>query len=593
MIVTLLATLAATSAGQDTVRSQQGVAYTIEARLDERAETLRARAQLRYTNNAPEPLDTLWFHQHLNAFRPNSAWARRELEYGQRRFQDLGPDQHAFERLSSVQVEGVAVEPVYPGAPDSTVVGIPLPRRLRTGEAVTVTMDWTARPSTLPRRQGRLGRHYDFAQWYPRIAVFESGQWQRQPLLPQGEFYGEFGSYDVTLEVAEDQVIGAVGVPVSGDPGWRPVRGAPEPLLQRDAYDAPEPERLGLLQSTPAGSHRQVRWRAEEVHHFAWSVDPAYVLESGRLERSAPEGGTIAVHVLYRPEDEGWGGGVALARTVAALDWTQRLFGPYPWPQVTNLRRLESGGTEFPMMMMNGSPSEGLIVHEMVHQYLHGILANNEWRDGWLDEGFTDFVTNWYHEDQGRDDVWAAGMQAVRERERRGLTYPIARPGAEFPDPATYTAMTYRKTGLIFRMLRDLVGHDTMREILRSYYRENRLQHVREAHLRQAVNQVTGESYDWFFDQWFHSTDTLDYAVGQAQVERTSDGRWRTRLEVLRLGPAWMPVRVRVGDEVRTLTSRDRRQVLEVVTAGRPRDAEIDPDEVLIEVDRSNNSVRF
>ncbi len=596
MISTAIAALSAltlAAAGQDTLRSQQGVEYTIEARLDEAAATLHGRARLRYTNNAPQALDTLWFHQHLNAFRPNSAWARRELEYDQRRFQDLGPREHAFERLSSVTVNGTAVRAVYPGAPDSTVVGIPLPTSLRTGSSVEVMLDWTARPSTTPRRQGRAGRHFDFAQWYPRIAVFEHGSWQTQPLLPQGEFYGEFGSYDVVLEIAADQVIGSVGVPVSGDPGWRPVPGSAQPLLQRDFYPARERQPLGLLSAAAPAGQRQVRWRAEEVHHFAWSVDPDYVVESATLPRTGDAGGDIAIHVLYRPIDDGWGNGVALGRTIAALRYNQDLFGPYPWPQLTNLRRIESGGTEFPMMMMNGSPSEGLIVHETVHQYLHGILANNEWRDGWLDEGFTDFVTNWYLEDQGNAEVWAAGMRAIRERERLGQTYPIARPGAEFPDPPIYTAMTYRKTGLIFRMLREMVGGESMREVMRTYYRENRLQHVREADLRQAVNRATGENYDWFFDQWFHTTDTLDFSVGQVQVERLTDGRWRTRAEVLRLGPAWMPVRVRVGDVERTLTSRDRRQVLEVVTNSRPDEVVIDPGEVLIEVDRSNNTVRM
>ena len=116
-------------------------------------------------------------------------------------------------------VDGAAVRPVYPGAPDSTVAAHPAARAARARGSVTVVMDWDARLSTLPRRQGRRGRHYDFAQWYPRIAVYDRTGGQDQPLLPQGEFYGEFARYDVTLDVAADQVIGATGVPVEGDPG--------------------------------------------------------------------------------------------------------------------------------------------------------------------------------------------------------------------------------------------------------------------------------------------------------------------------------------------------------------------------------------
>src|SRR5688572_7778501 len=218
MLVAALLFSAALAA--DTAYFQQRVHYRIEARLDEANEVLNGRLRLRYHNRSPARLDTLWFHLHLNAFRPNSKWAQRELQFGERRFTDLGPRDHAFERVRRITIASAVVTSVYPGAPDSTVMGVPLPRPLATGDSITIDMEWDARPSTLPRRQGRRGRHYDFAQWYPRIAVYDRGGWQVQPLLPQGEFYGEFGSYDVTLEVAQDQVIGATGVPVEGEPGW-------------------------------------------------------------------------------------------------------------------------------------------------------------------------------------------------------------------------------------------------------------------------------------------------------------------------------------------------------------------------------------
>jgi hypothetical protein len=131
MTIALLALLLAAQA--DTAYFQQDVAYRIEARLDEGTDVLTGRARLDYTNNSPDTLDSLYFHLELNAFRPNSAWARRELEYGERRFQDLGPDEHAFERLTSVRVGDVAVQPQYRGAPDSTVVAIALPRPLAPG----------------------------------------------------------------------------------------------------------------------------------------------------------------------------------------------------------------------------------------------------------------------------------------------------------------------------------------------------------------------------------------------------------------------------------------------------------------------------
>ena len=573
---------------QDTAYFQQHVDYRIEARLDEAAQVLNGRLRLDYRNNSPERIDTLWFHLHLNAFRPRSAWAQRDLEFGERRFTDLGPDQHAFERVKRIEIGGRRITPVYPGAPDSTVMGVPLPEPIAPGATVTVEMDWDARPSTTPRRQGRRGRHFDFAQWYPRIAVFDRGGWQVQQLLPQGEFYGEFGTYDVTLDVAADQVIGATGVPVEGDPGWAGAAAVPntQPLLKRDAY-APGPrEPLGLLSEQPASGRKYVRWRAEDVHHFAWSTNPEYIYEGGTF-------GDIAVHVLYQPGDTAWDDGVAVERTIAALRWYDEIFGPFPWPQITNVHRIESGGTEFPMMVMNGSASEGLILHEVGHNYAHGVLANNEWREGWLDEGFVSYLTNWAFEDSGRPVDWSRSMQQIREMARAGLTQPIGLPSAEFRDYPTYGAMTYTKPSLVFRMLHWLVGDEAFRNAMKVYYERNKLQHVTESDLRAAFEEVQPNDLDWFFDQWIHTTGTLDYRIGELSTWQTDDGSWGVRVEVIREGENWMPVDIRIGDTVRRLTSREPRQIVLIGTATRPQSAVLDPDNVLLDLDPTNNARDF
>ena len=590
MIIALLLS-AAGLLPADTLPMPPRVEYSIEASLEESTDVLTGRARLHYVNRSQHPIDTLWVHQHLNAFRPNSAWARRELTLGVSRFQDLGPDEHAFERLTGVRIGDVPVEPVYPGAPDSTVVGLPLPVRMVPGDSVTVLLDWQARLSTLPRRQGREGRHFDFAQWYPRIAVFEDGAWQTQALLPQGEFYGEFASYDVTLEVAEDQVIGATGVPVQGDPGWEEsaVAGTGDILYLRDAYPARPAPSLGLLQDSPAPGRKQVRWRAEDVHHFAWSTNPEFIFEQGKVPRAGSDGGEIALRVLYLPGDTSWDEGVALQRTHDALVWLQDLWGPYLWPQLTNLHRIENGGTEFPMLLMDGSASEGLIIHEAGHQYLHGMLANNEWKEGWLDEGFQSFVDDWAAEERGAVDVWEPSLRNVRALAAAGRSQPIGTPGAEFTDPTVYSLMTYTKPSVVLRMLREMVGEETMRTILREYFERHALSHVTEEDLREVVNDVTGDDYGWFFDQWLHTNATLDYAIAEAVTERTEDGRWRSRVVVRRSGEAWMPVTVQVGSEQRELTGRDPVQTVEVVTPQRPDAVVVDPEGVLIDMDPSNN----
>ncbi|MFQ5688875.1 MAG: M1 family metallopeptidase [Gemmatimonadota bacterium] len=567
---------------------QQDVHYTIQARLEEKRQVLRGAATLEYRNHSPDTLRQIFLHLYLNAFRPHSLWARTEkrprYDFAKLRKPDFG-----FEHLLAARVDGRELARSYPGAPDSTVVRLALPAPLPPGGALRVNLEWESRPATLCRRQCRGGRHWDFAQWYPRIAVYDRWGWEAHPLYPQGEFYGEFGTYDVTLDVASDQVIGATGVPLEGDPGWRPAPGSPlrTPRYQRSFYPAPQGGRSpGLLAAAPAAGRKRVRFYAENVHHFAWSADPAYRYEGGYDAASG-----VAVHVLYRPGDEPkWGDGIAVRRTLDALSWLASIFGSYPYPQLTNLHRLEGGGTEFPMVIMNGGASEGLITHEGAHQYAHAILANNEWKQAWLDEGMATFLTNWRFESRGGGaSVWRRARESAAAREKAGATQPVATRSEAFVDFATYGAMSYTKPSLIYRMLREYLGEPVFRRALHSYYERYRFHHVSEAGFRSVMEETSGRDLGWFFDQWLHTTKTLDYSVAAATSWREPDGRWRTRVEVVRSGEAWMPVTLRVGSEARTLASHERRQVVEVVSAVRPDSVVLDPDGVLLDADPSND----
>ncbi len=575
---------------------RQGVRYSIEAILDEDADILRSAAILEYANRSPDTLRVLYLHLHLNAFRPNSLWARTERRPAYD-FQALLEPDTGFERLLSARLDGRPLAAQYPYAPDSTVVRLTLPAPLLPGDSLTLSLEWEARPSTLCRRQCRSGRHYDFAQWYPRIAVYDRDGWRPHPLLPQGEFYGEFATYDVTLELAADQVVGATGVPLSGDPGWRlPAGSSGMPVYRRDAYGhVPRGRSPGLLPSRLPAGRKRVRFYAEEVHHFAWSVDPDYRYEGAVLERAGSDrSGDVAIRVLYRPgEEASWGGGVVVDRTIAALGWVEEIFGRYPYPQLTNLSRLEAGGTEFPMLVMNGSAGEGLIFHEVAHQFAHGILANNEWLEAWLDEGMADFLTTWHRERSEGPEAWRSTVLGLAQLERLGLAQPVSTPAEEFASFELYGAMTYAKASVIYRMLRELMGEARFRRFLEEYYGRCRFHHVSESDVRRIAEEVHGGPLGWFFDAWLHGTGVLDYAVEDVSLERRLDGSWSTTVEIGRRGEIWMPIVLRVDDVLAVAESPDRRQLLEIVTPHRPRVVELDPEFVLLDADRANNRVEL
>jgi hypothetical protein len=323
------------------------------------------------------------------------------------------------------------------------------------------------------------------------------------------------------------------------------------------------------------------------VHHFALSMRPDYRYEGGAV-------GAVAVHVLYQPGDEpDWGGGIAVSRTERALRWLEGLFGPYPWPQITNVHRLERGGTEFPMMIMDGSADQGLIVHELGHNYLMGILANNEWREGWLDEGFTSFQTTLFFSDSalgtrhsplGADSAYARDEREILEWDLDGWSEPVSLAGEHYRDFATYGTMIYTRGELFFHQLREIVGPDPMRRILRAYYQRWQLKHVDEAAFRAVAEEVSGRDLSTFFAQWLHGTVRYDYSVGRVRTRRRAGGdgsSWVTRVEVRRRDPGIFPVdvvvRSREDSAVARANGSAEREWVEAETRGRPREVVIDP----------------
>ncbi|HEV8456331.1 MAG TPA: M1 family metallopeptidase, partial [Gemmatimonadales bacterium] len=560
---------------------QQQVAYEIQARLDEPNGTLGGTERIHYTNRSPDTLTTFSLHLYLNAFRPGSRWADADSAEGRRRFNDLRDPDFAFNHVRDVRIMGSPVTGTYPFAPDSTIVRFALPRPLPPGASMDVEMGWDARPSTVPRRQGRQGRRFDFAQWYPKVVVYDRYGWEEHPLYPAGEFYGEFGSFVVDLDVPEDQVVGATGVPVCGDPGWAGAnRNRSAPVEYQRDYYGPRTPAATCDGATPG--RKKIRWYAEDVHHFALSLNPEYRYEGGRF-------GDVAIHVLYQPGDEGtWGNGTAVERTQTALTWLDRLFGKFAWPQITNVHRIEGGGTEFPMMIMNGSADQGLIVHELGHNYTMGILANNEWREGWLDEGFTSFQTTWFWESLGRSTSYEQTEAGMLTLDLDNYSEPASLVSEAYRDFTSYNISIYSRGELFFHQLRYIVGDATMHRIFQTFYQRWKLKHVDEAAFRAVAEEVSQRDLSSFFAQGLRTTELYDYAVGRVRVGRRTGGQadgstagWVTHVEVVRKAEGQIPVEVAVIAERDTSVVRAeglaQREWVEVETGSKPKQVVLDP----------------
>jgi hypothetical protein len=182
-------------------------------------------------------------------------------------------------------------------------------------------------------------------------------------------------------------------------------------------------------------------------------------------------------------------------------------------------------------------------------------------------------------------------MRVLERTERADSAQPIALPSEAFSSPRMYNLMTYTKPSAVFRMLREYLGTPVFQRVLHEYARRYQFKHVTGEDFRQVAEEVGGQPLGWFWDEWIRRTDKLDYAVRDARARRLPDGRWSTTFAVERAGDAWMPVDVQAGTAVQRLTSRGRRQTVTLTTATKPDAVIVDPRWVLIDYDRSNNTV--
>ncbi len=272
---------------------------------------------------------------------------------------------------------------------------------------------------------------------------------------------------------------------------------------------------------------------------------------------------------------------------------------------MTIFKRLDGGGTEFPMMMQNGSNSASLVTHEGGHIYVHGILGNNEWQSGWMDEGLTSYQTSWQtgnvraviaesiarlgerDPSSPRDDALRA-RRLARDNVARaradafaaGRLQPIGTRADAFRDFGTYNTAVYTRAEEMYAALHDLAGDAAFRAFLRDYYARWAHRHVDRWAMQGSAERATGLDLGWFFDQWVEQAGVIDYALRGARVERTATG-WRTTVRLVRTGAYRhaMPVGVRTaaGWTVVRGTPLSDEETLVIETASRPDAVWLDP----------------
>ncbi len=582
---------------------QQYVAYQMDVVLDDEAKTLTATSELVYVNHSPDTLNQILMHLYHNAFNEGTIAQQVWADYGDALDLEKGWTGIKINKAVSDSTELKFL------IRDDTILEISLNHALAPGDTLQFTLDWLSIIHPHIDRSGWRGQQFDLSQWYPKFVVYDEQGWHDDPFGDWGEFYGEFGDFTVHLDVPASQIVGASGVVIEGDPGWNEVSVDTSVAWDVWVEDFRKDRGESLVQLDSA-ARRKVSFYAENVHDFAWLCSPDFVYEHGTWNG-------IDVHALFTSKvGKTWTKDV-VEDGVSAIRWLSEKFGPYPWPQMTISKALLGGGMEYPMLIMDASDSESLIVHEIGHNWFYGLFGNDELDDAWLDEGFTTFQTRWYQEHYYPHNGYAITRKSITAFEAEHLprqmyvesdlkptirymqsprNEPIATRSYDFINYGSYRTNVYTKASLMLQSLKDYLGEDRFLAGMHVYYERWALKHVSEDHFIKAMEDSCGEELDWFFDQWLHTAQYVDYALAQWETERLDGGHYKTQVHVENKGGMFVPISATIfGDDGETATGslaefryRDS-GVITINSNFKPERVYLDADNIFFDVDRRNN----
>ena len=510
---------------------QQEVNYAIDVALDDKLHQLTGREELTYVNNSPAALPFIWFHLWPNAYRDNrTAFARQQLRNGKRTFQFAKAADHGFIDGLDFKVNGQAAKLEFdPENPD--VAKLLLPQPLAAGARASISTPFRVQLPASFSRLGHVGQSYQLTQWYPKPAVLDRRGWHPMPYLDQGEFYSEFGTYDVSITLPANYTVGATGELQNPDERARMDGLATATALKKTAKD------FGTDLAFPASAPvtKTLRYRQARVHDFAWFADKRFNVLKDTVTLAS--GRTVSSWVLFtNKEPEKWIKG--LQDVNDALAYYSKWVGEYPYAAATAVDGALSAGSgmEYPMVTVT-QPSA--IIHEVGHNWFYGILGSNERDFPWLDEGVNSYEQLRV---EGRDNPQAGLLGDVYKSPRavralgienlpasalnqlpylamasRGLDQPVQGPTSAAFGQANYGIVVYFKTAALLQYLAGYLGQDKFDAAMRAYYAKWQFQHPYPEDIEAVFEESTGQKLDWFFREMLTNTREYDADIAATQ----------------------------------------------------------------------------
>ena len=565
----------------DLPMSKRVANYTIDCRLDPEKKTVTGKEVLIWKNSSGHPVGELQFHLYQNAFSDAKSSHLTEMteipeeligHWGYCRILKMalpdGPD--LVPRLINIQPDDGNVD-------DKTVCSVKLPKPVAPGGVLSLSIAFETKLPPVISRSGYEKNFFSVTQWFPKIGVYENGEWVCHQYHSHGEFYSDFGVYDVTITVPEEYIVGATGVRI-------------------------EEEKLG-------NGWKKLRHYCEDVHDFAWCADPDFVEIRDRFEDTE-------IRFLCQPDHV-----VIADRFIKAVkicfEYYGSRYGQYPYPIVTmvDTKHRDTGEMEYPTLFLTGNfdadykievyqseplPDselyiEWLTIHEFGHNWWMGIVANNETDHVWIDEGINSYAsTKALEYGYGKYLLknYEGLTRTAREHERNYyLVRPKAatvlqpswlyRPGDEF------FTFTYCKPELMLHTLNNYFGDKVWGTVMKTFFQRWKFKHPGTEDFYRVIYEVTGRNLKRFLDEYMKTTHTLDF-----KVEKVEDNKvWIKREGALRFPVTILVhfvddnVEVREWDNVRDTVMYDFSDAPEIEYV------KIDPEHIIeFELNRDNNN---
>jgi hypothetical protein len=503
---------------------QQRVNYTIQVRLNDADHTLSATEKISYMNNSPSELREIYMHLWPNAYKNNeTAFARQKLENGKTDFYFSTEADKGWIDSLDFKVNGQRVTWYLLDSID--ICKIELPKPLKSGEQIEITTPFKVKLPRVFSRMGHEGQTYCITQWYPKPAVYDVNGWNYIPYLDQGEFYSEFGKFDVSITVPKNYVVAATGELQNDEERiW---------LMDRSSEKFKAAGNV-VKEAVPPSSneYKTLRFVQDNVHDFAWFCDKQFKVERSEvLLKSGRKVTTWLYDAAPRHSAVHW--------VDTAVSFYSRMLGEYPYANasavVTPLKA--GGGMEYPTITNIESPSREVIVHEVGHNWFYGILANNERIYPWMDESFNTYYEN-RSASEGRPVAFHKGIRAAftrngKERSqaitigetpfglvqleyylsaRNNSDQPVTIPAYQFTDQ-NYGSIIYAKAPLLFNYLQNYLGDSLFDSMMQSYYREWKFRHPLPDDFFSHARNITGKNLDWFCNTLMNTTEKQDYKI--------------------------------------------------------------------------------